>query len=385
MPPPNSQTPNSQTPNTQQAAAPRPRPGIMDIKPYVPGSEPERAVGDVYKLSANESALGASPRAIEALAQAARAAHLYPDGSATALREALGALHSLDPARIICGAGSDELLQLLPRAYAGPGDTVVQSAHGFLVYAIASKACGAQVRFAPEKNLTADVDALLEAVDETTRLVFLANPNNPTGTYLAEAELRRLREALREDIILVIDAAYAEYIDAPDYSDGAQMVDECPNVVMTRTFSKIYGLGGLRLGWGYFPEDIADVINRIRGPFNVSASAIAAGVAALADQDFVARNRAHNARERAFLTQQLGGMGLEAHPSAGNFLLVRFPDMPGHASGSAAGAIHDFLFERGVAVRRVGAYGLPDYLRISIGSEAANRRLIALLGEKFPA
>ena len=226
---------------------PTPRPGILDIAPYVPGSSSAPGVAKIHKLSSNESALGASPKAIEAYKAASGQLHLYPDGSATLLREKIGALHGLDPARIICGAGSDEILQLLTRAYVGPGDNIVQSDHGFLVYALAAKSCGAEVRFAPEKNLTTDVDAMLEAVDEATRIVFVANPNNPTGTYIPDAEIRRLREYLPADVLLVIDSAYAEYMDSADYAAGEALVDENDNVVMTRTFSKIYGLGGVRL------------------------------------------------------------------------------------------------------------------------------------------
>ncbi|MEM9169006.1 MAG: histidinol-phosphate transaminase [Pseudomonadota bacterium] len=358
--------------------APQPKPGVLDVAPYVPGAPAAaRAPVPVYKLSANESALGPSPAAMDAYATAQGALHEYPDGGATALREALAEAHDLDAARIVCGAGSDELLQLLARAYAGPGDAVVQTAHGFLVYAIAAQACGADVRVAPERALTADVDAILEAVDETTRIVFLANPNNPTGTYLPADDLARLHAGLRDDVLLVVDAAYAEYLDAPDYETGAALVDAADNVVMTRTFSKIYGLGGLRLGWAYCPAAVADALNRIRGPFNVSAPAIAAGVAAVGDVDFVARNRDHNRRERARLAQALGALGIDATPSAANFILAHF------ASPEAAGATRAWLAERGVAVREMAAYGLPSSLRLSIGSTAANARLIDLLTERF--
>ena len=358
---------------------PTPRPGILDIAPYIPGSSSAPGVAKIHKLSSNESALGASPKAIEAYGAVRDTLHLYPDGAATALRQKIGALHGLDPDRIICGAGSDEILQLLTRAYVGPGDNIVQSDHGFLVYALAAKSCGAEVRFAPEKNLTTDVDAMLDCVDEATRIVFVANPNNPTGTYIPDTEIRRLREYLPPSVLLVIDAAYAEYMDSPDYAGGEALVDEHDNVVMTRTFSKIYGLGGIRLGWGYFPEAIADVINRIRGPFNVNAPAIAAGIAAIDDQDFVRENRAFNARERAIVTQALGGLGLDCVASAGNFVLVKFPMEP----EKSAAEIQAFLRARGVIVREMAAYKLPQYLRISIGPKEANRALIDALTEKF--
>ena len=360
-------------------ASPTPRPGILDINPYVPGGASAPGAAKIYKLASNESALGPSPKAMEAYADAREKLHLYPDGSARVLREKIAEIYDLDPARIVCGAGSDEILQLLTRAYLGEGDNIIQSDHGFLVYALAAKGCGGEVRFAPEKNLTASVDEMLKLVDERTRLVFLANPNNPTGTYLPDSEVRRLRENLREDIILVIDAAYAEFMEEADYADGAALVDEGDNTVMTRTFSKIYGLGGIRLGWGYFPAAIADVINRIRGPFNVNSPAIAAGVAAMDDVEFVNRNREHNRAERDWLAQQLGGMGLVFAPSFGNFILVKFPDTP----GLNAKDVQDFLREGGVIVREMGAYKLGDWLRISIGPKEANRRLVELLLEKF--
>lgn len=360
-------------------AAPTPRPGILDITPYVPGGAHAPGARKVFKLSSNESALGPSPNAVEAYKAAAGILHEYPDGAASDLRAAIGAAYGLDPSRIVCGAGSDELLQLLARAFLGPGDNAVQTQYGFLVYAIATKACGAEIRYAPEPMLIANVDAILATVDEATRIVFLANPNNPTGTYIPASEMRRLRESLRPDVLLVLDAAYAEYMDAPDYEPGAALVDESDNVVMTRTFSKIYGLASLRLGWAYCPPAIADILNRIRGPFNVSAPALAAGAAAVADHAFVRRNCAHNRRERDWLAQQLGRLGLPFQPSAANFILARFPDEPGRTAKDVAAR----LKADGVIVREMDAYGLPDRLRISIGPAEANRRFIELLSEMF--
>ena len=301
--------------------------------------------------------------------------HVYPDGSARALREAIAALHNLNAEHIVCGAGSDEILQLLARAYVGEGDNVIQSQYGFLVYALATKACGAEIRFAPERNFTTDIEAILDLVDARTRIVFLANPNNPTGTYIPESDLRELRNRLRGDILLVVDAAYAEFVDAADYEPGERLVAEYDNVVSTRTFSKIYGLAGLRLGWGYFPPAIADVVNRIRGPFNVSAAAIAAGVAAVGDQAFIDRNREHNAQQKAIFEQRLGGLGLDYLHSHGNFILVRL--------GAEADAAHEFLKRRGVLVRDMKAYGLPEFLRISIGPAEANCRCLDILTEFF--
>ncbi len=367
---------------THRAAqlGPKPRPGILDITPYQGGKSTASSDGPVYKLSSNESALGASDKAKAAYVEAQSTLHRYPDGGATALRTAIGALHGLDPDRIVCGAGSDELLQLLTRAYVGPGDNIVQSDHGFLVYALAAKSCGADVRFAAERDLRADFEAMLACVDGDTKIVFLANPNNPTGTYVADAEIRSFRERLPEDVLLVIDAAYAEYMDAPDYAPGDRLVEDFGNVVMTRTFSKIYGLGALRLGWAYCPAGIADVLNRIRGPFNVTAAALAAGEAALADQDFVTRNRRHNAEERDRLTQRLGGLGIEITPSAGNFLLLHFN--PGDRRRDARSALA-FLSARGVIVRDMTAYKLPDALRVSIGARDANDAFLAAIEEFF--
>lgn len=360
-------------------AFPAPRPGILDIKPYVPGASSAKGGDTVYKLSSNESALGASEKAVEAYQAVAGELFLYPDGGSNALRAKIAETYDLDAARIVCGAGSDEILQMLVKAYVGEGDNIIQTRHGFLVYALAAKSCGAEPRFAEEKHLTADIDAVLELVDERTRMVFIANPNNPTGSYIPDSELRRLREQLREDIILVVDAAYAEYMEEDDYAPGAQMVDDFDNVVMTRTFSKIYGLAALRLGWGYCPPAIADVLNRIRGPFNVTAAAQAAGVAALEDQDFVARNRTFNREQRDWLAQQLGRLGLEFVPSFGNFILVKFPEQ----DGKRAADILDYLNANGVIVRDVNAYGLGGYLRVSIGTEEANRRFIDLLDQRF--
>lgn len=360
-------------------ASPSPRPGILDIKPYVPGSSSATGGDKVYKLSSNESALGASDKAVEAYRAAGDELFLYPDGGSNALREKIAKTYDLDAARIVCGAGSDEILQMLVKAYVGEGDNIIQTEHGFLVYALAAKSSGATPLFAKEKNLTADIDAILEMVDERTRMVFVANPNNPTGTYIPESELRRLRENLREDIILVIDAAYAEYMEEADYASGDAMVDDFDNVVMTRTFSKIYGLAAARLGWGYCPPAIADVLNRIRGPFNVTAAAQAAGGAALEDQAFVDKNRTFNREQRDWLAQQLGGLGLDFVPSFGNFILVKFPDV----KGSHADDVLDYLKSHGVIVREMGAYGLGEYLRVSIGTEEGNRRFIDLLKDRF--
>ncbi len=361
--------------------APQPRPGILDIKPYVPGSSSAPGASRIFKLSSNESALGASPKAISAYNEAASDLFSYPDGGSAALRDKIAEVYGLDASRIVCGAGSDEILQLLTKAYVGEGDNIIQSEHGFLVYALAAKSCGAEPRFAKETNLTSNIDAMLALVDDRTRMMFVANPNNPTGSYIPEIELLRLRQGLRDDILLVVDAAYAEFMEQPDYNGGERLVDQFDNVVMTRTFSKIYGLAALRLGWGYCPSAVADVLNRIRGPFNVTLPAQAAGLAALDDQDFVERNRAFNREQRSWMAERLSAMGLEHVPGFGNFILIKFPD----ARGLNADDIQSYLGSEGVIVREMGAYKLGEYLRVSIGEKEGNQKFIELLSQKFPS
>ncbi|MGE5548324.1 MAG: histidinol-phosphate transaminase [Solirubrobacterales bacterium] len=357
--------------------APSPRPGIMDIKPYVGGESALTGVSRVIKLSSNEGALGPSPKAMEAFKAMAADSHRYPDGGATRLRAALGARWGLDPARIVCGAGSDELLGILCRAYAGPGDEVLYSQHGFLMYAIAAKACGATPVTAPEVDLTASIDNLLAAVTPRTKIVFLANPNNPTGTYLPADEVKRLRAGLPTHVLLVIDAAYAEFVARNDYTPGIELVDAGENTVMCRTFSKIFALGGLRLGWAYCPANIADVLNRVRNPFNVGAPALEAGVAALEDRAYMDLCRSHNDYWLDWMQTEVRKLGLEVVPSVCNFILVRFPKEQGR-DASAADA---FLRARGVIVRAMGAYGLGDCLRITIGTGEENGLVVAALAE----
>jgi histidinol-phosphate aminotransferase len=354
----------------------QPRPGVLDIEPYIGGESVIPGVNRVIKLASNESALGPSPRAVEALHAAAATIHRYPDGSCQALREALAARHRLDAARIVCGAGSDELIALLCRAYLGPGDEMLYTEHGFLMYAIAARAAGATPVVAAETDLTADVNALLARVSERTRIVFLANPNNPTGSYLPAVELERLRAALPPEVLLVLDLAYAEYIDQPDYDDGFALVEAGENVVVTRTFSKIYGLGGVRLGWAYCGAAVADVLNRVRNPFNVASPAQAAGLAALDDEAFITRAKAHNGVWREWTTTSLRALGLTVPASFGNFVLVRFPTEAGHDAVAADA----YLRSRGIIARRMAAYRLPDALRITIGREDEMREAVAALG-----
>lgn len=360
---------------------PTPLPGILDIAPYQGGESALAGLDRVYKLSSNEGPLGASPRAQAAYVETAAKLHRYPDGGCTDLRQAIAARHGLDPERIVCGTGSDELIGLLVKAYAGPGDEVLYSAHGFLMYAIYAKGCGAVPVTAPEVEMTTHVDNLLAAVTPKTRIVFVANPNNPTGTYLPAEELKRLRDGLREDIILAIDAAYAEYVDRNDYSNGVELVESTPNTVMLRTFSKIYGLGGARVGWGYYPAGIADVMNRLRSPFNVSAPAQAAAKAAVEDAEFTALCKAHNDYWLPWLQEQCQALGLATTDSVGNFVLVRF-DRSGDKHAEAADA---FLRARGIIVRRMGGYGLPDWLRISVGLDEDNHAVVAALKDFLEA
>jgi len=349
---------------------PRPRPGILEIEPYVGGKASVASDKPIAKLSSNESPLGPSPKAVTAYREAASDLHRYPDGSATALCRAIARGYNLSPELIVCGAGSDELIALLVKAYAGPGDEVLYSAHGFLMYRLAALAAGAHPVAAPERDLTADVDAMLARVTSRTRLVFLANPNNPTGSYLPADEVRRLHAGLPPDVVLVIDAAYAEYVGAADYTSGLELALEAPNVVMTRTFSKLHGLAALRVGWMTAGPAIVDTINRTRGPFNVSAPAQAAAVAALEDLEHQERARRHNDEWLPWLIREIAALGFRVHPSVGNFVLVDFPD---------AKAANAHLEREGVIPRAMDAYGLPGSLRISVGREDENRRLVEAL------
>ena len=352
-----------------------PKPGVLDIVPYVGGRAHAEGVAKAHKLSSNESALGPSPRALEAYADAAKGLSVYPEGGAYLLREALAQSYGLDPARIVCGNGSDELLSLLAHAYLRPGDEVMFSAHAFLVYRIAALANSATPVVVPEKSLRTDVDAMLAHVTPKTRLVYLANPNNPTGTYLPHDEVRRLHAGLSPDTLLVIDAAYAEYVRRNDYEAGIEMVSSFPNVVMTRTFSKIYALAGLRVGWAYCPAAVADALNRVRGPFNVSVPAQAAAVAALKDRAHFDESFAHNEKWRGWLIENIRKLGLRVDDSVANFVLIHFADT------KTAQAADAFLGTRGVILRGVAAYGLPHCLRLSVGTEEANRLAVTVLAE----
>ncbi len=359
---------------SQNAKRPVAKPGIKDIAIYVPGQSTAKGT-KIHKLSSNESPIGASPASLTAFRDSAASLARYPDGSAAALRGAIAAKYGLAADHIVCGAGSDELLQLLAHAYLGQGDEAIYSQFGFLVYPIAIASNGATAIVAPEKDHHTDVDAILARVTAKTRMVFLANPNNPTGTYLPFSEVKRLHQGLPGDVLLVLDAAYAEFVRNNDYESGIALVAEHDNVVMTRTFSKIYGLAALRLGWAYCPAPVADVLNRVRGPFNVSAPAIAAGVAAIKDQAFTEAAIAHNDKWLQWLNAEFARLGLAVTPSAGNFLLVHFP------ARKPAPQADTYLQDHGIIVRRMEAYGLPNALRISVGDEEANHALIKTLKE----
>ncbi|MFN8830340.1 MAG: pyridoxal phosphate-dependent aminotransferase [Labrys sp. (in: a-proteobacteria)] len=359
------------------ALHPVPRPGVLSIEAYVPGKSAAPGAKKVWKLSSNETPLGPSPAAREAFAAVGDRLELYPDGSALALREAIAARYGLDASRIVCGAGSDELLSLIANAYLGPGDEGLYTEHGFLVYKIAILAAGATPVVARERDLHTDVDALLAAVTPRTKVVFLANPNNPTGTYIPFHEVKRLHAGLRGDTLLVLDAAYAEYVRTNDYEAGFELVATTENVVMTRTFSKIHGLAGLRLGWMVGPAAIIDAINRIRGPFNVNAGAIAAGIAAINDSAHLQATLAHNDQWLAYVNAALPRLGLTVTPSVGNFVLVHFPTTPGRTAREADA----FLVQRGLVLRRVDAYGLPNALRLTIGPGEALQAVVAALTE----
>lgn len=346
---------------------PKAKQGIMDIAPYVGGEAKAAGVTRLVRLASNENALGASPKAVAAYKKLGGALFRYPDGSALALRQAIAKTWKIaSPDNIVCGAGSDELINLLLKAYAGPGDEVLYSRYGFLMYPIGAQAVGATPVWANEKDLRTDVRVLAAKVTQRTKIVFLANPNNPTGSYIDQEEVAWLHSQLPPHVLLVIDAAYAEFVTGKDYSAGDDLVRKFDNVIVLRTFSKIYGLAAVRLGWGHCPDNIAAVLNRVRGPFNVSAPAQAAGIAALADKGFLARSRAHNTKWRKWLAAELVKLGVTPHPSVGNFILVDF--------GPQAEAVRLGLKERGVLVRQMGAYGLPHHLRITIGS-ATDMRL----------
>jgi histidinol-phosphate aminotransferase len=352
---------------------PVPNPGILDIAPYTPGKSPKAEAGrKVFKLSANETPFGPSPKAIEAYKSVATHLEDYPEGTSRILREAIGRAFGLDPDRIICGAGSDELLNLLAHVYLDRGDEAISTTHGFLVYPIATMASGATIVVAPETEYTADVDAMLKLVTPRTKLAWLANPNNPTGTYLPFDEVKRLRAGLPSHVLLVIDAAYADYVSRNDYEMGIELVATSENTVMTHTFSKIHGLAALRVGWMFGPAHIVDAVNRIRGPFNVSTPAMLAAIAAIEDTAHQEMSRTHTVTWRNWLTEELTKLGLKVTPSVANFVLIHFP----LEAGKTAADADAFLTNRGLVLRGLKNYKLPHALRLTIGTEEANRLVV---------
>lgn len=358
-------------------STPKPLAWLPELAPYVGGESEIEGQDRIIKLASNEGAFGPSPQTVAAIKEAAEGVFRYPDGDYTRLREALSERHGLELDRIVIGSGSDELIMNLCRCYVAPDDEVLFTRHAFAMYPIYARGVGASLVSVPEHALTADVDGLLNAVTDRTRILFLANPNNPTGTYISDDEVTRLRNGLPEDVMLVLDCAYAEYVKRDDYSDYFAFTRELDNTVVLRTFSKIHGLGGIRLGWGYFPTEIADILHRIRSPFNVSVIAEAAGLAALADTEFVEMSQAHNEEWRRWTADALRKIGLVVPDSVCNFVLVRFPE----AGGKTAEAADAFLKSRGIIVRRMGGYGLPDSIRLSIGLEEEMRIVVDTLTE----
>ncbi len=348
-----------------------PQPGIMDIALYQGGQSHVAGVADVVKLSSNENPFGPSPKAIQAVRESAATLHRYPSTDHTSLRVVIAERHGLDADRIICGVGSDEVLQFVAQAYAGPGDEIIHTEHGFSMYPIIARMAGATPVMVAERERRVDVDNILDAVTPQTRIVFVTNPGNPTSTMISEAELERLADGLPSDCLMVLDGAYAEFVDG--FDGGAALVDRFDNVIMTRTFSKVYGLGGMRVGWGYAGKEIIDVLNRVRQPFNLSLTALAAAEAAVQDEEYLRFCQAENARLRVWLSEELAKIGVASDPSCTNFILARFVDR------AEAEACDDFLKTQGLIVRRVAGYNLPNALRITVGDEEACRRVVAAI------
>jgi histidinol-phosphate aminotransferase len=355
---------------------PRAKPWILEIAPYVPGRSTTDSGVKAVKLSSNENPLGTSPKARAAFLSAAGQLERYPDASGTELREALAERYGLDPARIIYGNGSDEVLHLAAGAFAGPGDEIVYVNYGFSVYPIATRRVGATPVVAPDKDYATDVDAILACLTDKTRIVYVANPNNPTGTYASREEIKRLHAGLPEHVLLVLDHAYAEYIEGEIDDGGMALAETAPNVLVTRTFSKMYGLAAERIGWGYASAAIIDAMHRIRLPFSITIAGTAAALAALGDTEFVAHTKAHNAEWRRWFADEiakLGNAGLRAVPSQANFILVLFE---GELRAETA---YKGLMDAGYIVRWLPGQGLPHGLRITIGTEDETRGVIAAL------
>jgi len=356
---------------------PKPLPQLAGVNAYVPGEAPKYTGGPSYKLASNENPLGASPKAKAVHIEMAGKLDIYPDGTAKDLKAAIAKKHGLDPNRLVVGAGSDEIFLMLGRAYLGPGDESICTAHAFAIYAIIAQQQGSTVVEVAEKNFTADVDAILAAVTPRTKIVWLANPNNPTGTYLPYDEVKRLHAGLPSNVLLVLDGAYAEFVRKNDYASGIELASQFENVMMTRTFSKLYGLAGLRVGWGYAPAHVVDAIERVRMPFNVNLAAQAVAIAALEDEAFVEASLAHNDRELVRLAGELRALGLDVIDGVGNFCVAKFPETKGKTAAEALA----YMKERGVTVRGLGGYKMPNHLRVSVGTVEANNAALKLLKE----
>lgn len=360
-------------------SGPQARPGVMRLSPYQQGQSAIEGISNPIKLSSNESSQGPSPLAIEAYQQAASQLNRYPDGSQSALREAIGETYDLNPQRIICGNGSDELIQLMARAYVGDGQEALLSENGFIMSNIHCTAQGADLVIGAERNYQVDVNAMLTLVSDKTRFCTIANPNNPTGTYIDGSELRRLHAGLPDNCLFLIDEAYAEYATAEDYDTGIALADEFDNVVVTRTFSKIYGLPFLRIGWAYCSAGIADLVQRIRTPFNTNGAAMAAAAAAVKDTAYIEEIRTHNASWRERISRTLTEMGIEVIPSQANFYLLRFAKDSNKSGGAAAA----FLQSRGIIPRP--ASGADEFLRITIGVGHENEAVLHALSDYMDA
>ena len=357
-----------------------PRPWIESLEVYEGGKSKTDGVAKAVKLSSNESALGPSPKAMEAYAAAVHTLHRYPDASYATLKQTIADKYDLAAKRIVCGIGSDEILKLACRAYVAPGDEVIYSRYGFMMYPIATKSVGGVPVEAEDKNYTADVDKILASVTDKTRLVFLANPNNPTGTYIPVSEVERLHRELPDNVLLVLDAAYAEFVAAADYEAGIALASSAPNVLMTRTFSKLYGLAALRLGWGYASAEVAANLDRLRDPFNVPTPTELAGTAALQDLAFEQQAVAHNSHWLGWLSAEISALGLHVVPSVTNFILIRFP-----GGAKSAEAANEFLLKKGYILRWLPGQGLGDCLRLTVGVEEDNRAVVTLLKEFMDA
>ncbi len=353
--------------------SPAPKSGILDIAPYVGGKSKIDGVAEPIKLSSNENALGASAHAVEAFVDAQAKLFRYPDGLANPLRAAVAEYHGIEPERLVFGNGSDEVFSLLNQVYLEAGDNIVTGEHGFLAYRISALACQAEVRLAPEPEQRIEIEGLLTLVDDRTKLVYLSNPANPTGTWNTPEEIAGLRARLDPRIILVVDEAYAEFVDEPTWASAFETARHSENIIVTRTFSKIHGLAGLRIGFGYCPKAVIEAIERIRLPFNINLPAQYAGIAALSDRFHIEASRQQVLNWHPRFLQEVRALGYFIRKSAGNFVLIHFKDT---AEAEAANA---YLMSQGLIVRHVANYGLPQALRVTIGKDDENRAFLDAL------